>query len=530
MVTFRDLANKEETLAEDHTKRKQISEEILTRFVKKKQIYDAEHLGEQITLCDLDEWKEERPEFISGLMILKNDWKVWKGVLKGIIKDLDFAKGQQEGKFLFQEFGNYTDYLSTARKFIEKQPVYYDGAKNWWLWDNLKFRWERVDETDLMVALDNYTKNPSVNNKVKMEIIESLKRVGRIKKPVEVPPTWIQFQDTIVDIKTGEERKASPEYFITNPIPWKLSADRFVLTPVMDRIFEEWVGKKYVKTLYEIMAYCLIPSYPLHRIFCLIGGGLNGKSKFLELLRIFIGDENCCATELDTLLNSRFEITRLHKKLVCQMGETNFNEMSKTSTLKKLSGDDLIGFEYKNKDLIHEKNYAKIIIATNNLPTTTDKTIGFYRRWLIVDFPNQFSEKKDILAEIPQEEYEILSVKLLGVLKDLLDKKEFHNEGDIDERMKKYEEKSNFLKKFVSEFTERGDNLFVTKGLFFKRFLGWCKENKHREISELKLSRQMKEIGFESDKDYIEWDTFGTINKKQVRVWRGLGWKSYVKE
>jgi phage/plasmid-associated DNA primase len=102
---------------------------------------------------------------------------------------------------------------------------------------------------------------------------------------------------------------------------------------------------------------------------------MNGKSKFLELLRKFIGGENCCTTELDTLLVSRFEITRLHKKLVCMMGETNFNEMSKTSILKKLTGGDTVGFEYKNKNPFEDKNYAKILISTNNLPSTTENEI-----------------------------------------------------------------------------------------------------------------------------------------------------------
>ena len=73
------------------------------------------------------------------------------------------------------------------------------------------------------------------------------------------------------------------------------------------------------------------------------------------------------------------------------MGETDFNEMKKTSMLKKLSGGDLIGFEYKRKDPFEDKNYAKITISTNNLPSTSDKTIGFYRRWLIIDFPITFS-------------------------------------------------------------------------------------------------------------------------------------------
>jgi hypothetical protein len=132
------------------------------------------------------------------------------------------------------------------------------------------------------------------------------------------------------------------------------------------------------------------------------------------------------------------------------MGETNFSEMNKTSVLKKLSGGDLIGFEYKNKDPFEEVNYAKIIIATNNLPATNDKTVGFYRRWMIIDFPNQFSEKKDILAEIPEEEYSALAVKCSMILKDLLDSRTFTNEGSIDERMKKYEDHSNPLENFKS--------------------------------------------------------------------------------
>jgi phage/plasmid-associated DNA primase len=114
----------------------------------------------------------------------------------------------------------------------------------------------------------------------------------------------------------------------------------------------KWISKnpyQICPRINEIVAYCLLPDYPINRLFCFIGGGMNGKSKFLELIEKFVGKENVCSTELDCLLSSRFEVTRLYKKLVCFMGETNFDEISKTSILKKLTGKDLIGFEYKNK-------------------------------------------------------------------------------------------------------------------------------------------------------------------------------------
>jgi hypothetical protein len=49
--------------------------------------------------------------------------------------------------------------------------------------------------------------------------------------------------------------------------------------------------------------------------------------------------------------------------------------------------------EFKGKNSSDFHNYAKPIITCNVLPETPDKSGGFYRRWCIVDFPNQFDEK-----------------------------------------------------------------------------------------------------------------------------------------
>ena len=380
-----------------------------------------------------ENWESKKDTYLQGKISYETWARFWKENPPEPLVNLQ------------QKIGNMFDKKELARNILEVQPCFYDKSRNWWLWNHQEYKWERVDETDVLNAVDKQAEINTINSKEKNEMIEALKQVSRTNHPQPIQSSYIQFNDLLIDIKNGDEFQASPKFFVTNPIPWELHKSRFHETPTMDRIFEEWVGKEHVQTLYEILAYSLIPDYPIHRIFCFIGAGLNGKSCFLNLLRKFIGEGNCASTELDTLLQSRFEVTRLHKKLVCQMGETNISEMNKTSILKKLSGGDLIGYEYKNKDPFEEINYAKILIATNNLPTTTDKTIGFYRRWLIIDFPNQFYEKKDILADIPDEEYESLAVKCSLILKDLLTNREFTNEGSIEDRMKKYEDHSDPL-------------------------------------------------------------------------------------
>lgn len=486
----------------------------------------------------LEEAKKQLKELITKDIIEQeiaiNKLATDSGITKGTLtKQLEKFKDEVrvatagEKNISLEDFGNKIgasmDKKQLAEHIIEMQPLYFDTARNWWLWDYSKFKWQRVDETDILNAIERQATINTINSKERNEMLEALKQVSRLNKPQDKKPTWIQFKKEIFDIETGERFVASSKYFVTNPLPWTLHEDDFEATPTIDRIFAEWVGEENVKKLYEILAYCMLPDYPINRIFCFIGAGMNGKSKYLELLRRFIGIENCCSSELDTLCTSRFEITRLHKKLMCQMGETNFGEMSKTSMLKKLSGGDLIGFEYKGKDPFDDMNYAKLIIATNNLPATTDKTIGFYRRWMIIDFPNQFSEAKDILAEIPEEEYKSLGLKCCNLLKDLLVKRAFDNEGSIEDRIEKYEAKSNFLEKFVKEYTLQDLNGEITCGDFNKKFQAWCKENRHREMSETSVGLGMKKIGINQIRKHFSWMNEGKGGS--ARCWEGILWK-----
>lgn len=451
----------------------------------------------------------------------------WRGVgfltakkeladLAGVQTDQEIA--EEEG-FLFNEFKSNENFIEKAKRLIAKQPIWYNDNKTWWVWNYKEYKWVLKDETDIMNAIDTYTKTPSTNSMIKNEWLEALKRIGRKNKPKPIPNTWVQFKDTIIDIKSNETFQANPEYFVTNPIPWELGEIDY--TPTIDILFKEWVGEEYVQTLYEIIAYSMLSDYPIHRLFCLIGSGLNGKSCFLKLLENFLGDGNITSIELDTLINSRFEITRLHRKLICVMGETNFKELERTSIIKKLTSGDVIGFEYKNRDPFIDKNYAKIIMATNNLPSTSDKTLGFYRRWLIIDFPNTFTEKLDVMQDISIDEYKGLARKSIMVLKELLEKREFHNEGDIHERERRYEERSNPFDKFWKDFIIEDYNNHVPKHKFKEIFEEWCRDNRFRKITDRMIVKHMKERNIEDGREQAEW--YSSDGKRPtIRVWYGI--------
>jgi len=272
-----------------------------------------------------------------------------------------------------------------------------------------------------------------------------------------------------------------------------------------------------IPLLYEIIAFSIYPEYFLNRIFCLIGSGSNGKSKYLEILRKFVGNGNTTTSELDLLTTGRFESAKLYKKLVCLIGETNFKQNGNTSVLKRLTGGDPCNYEFKNKLPFTDINYAKIIIATNSIPITYDKTEGFYRRWMIIDFPNKFAERKDILSTIPDKEFENLTLKSINILKRLLKEREFTEEGTIESRKEKYENASNPFNLFISEYCIEDKKYEIPLFELFDNYVIFLDKSGKRIISKKEFKNELNNKNYNIIKKSKRFDDGSKTNWLYVK-------------
>jgi len=425
------------------------------------------------------------------------------------------------------------NYTKNVEQFYEQQPFFYDKSGIFWFWK--KDRYEQVDDTDIMNQLDDALGffGQTVNSKLKSHYLEAFKRIGRKNIPKKSPVKWIQFKNKAFSISSGKMYDVEPNFFFTNPIPWDFGETDE--TPIMDKLFKEWVGEDMVPVLYELLAYCCYTDYPIQLLFCLIGGGRNGKGCFLKILDKFIGKENVTSTSLDLITGngkSRFESFKLYKKLVALMGETNFGLLSSTSLLKQLTGGDKIGYEKKGKDPFDDYNYAKIIIASNSLPTTQDTSDGFFRRWFIIDFANEFPEGKDITKTIPNKEYNNLALKVTKILPKLIENGKFTNQGAIEERKQKYISSSNPLPLFLSSCCNLGEDLFISYNELYTAYVYYLKKHKKRRVKSKEFKAALEDEGFWGDKTskQISTDEKGyPINK--VLFWvDGINLKSTWKD
>jgi phage/plasmid-associated DNA primase len=210
------------------------------------------------------------------------------------------------------------------------------------------------------------------------------------------------------------------------------------------------------------------------------------------------------------------------------MNETDDSDIKQTKWLKKLSGNDPIDFEQKYaKRTITERNYAKIWIVTNLLPEVPDKSEGWFDRPIIIEFPNKFDGKTDILATIPKQEYENLGLKCVNLLREIVRTRTIENEGTFESRKANYEAHSDPLQKFIDEMTEEEVNGSIWKFEFQETYEAWCDENNFKVLSKENLGRKMKAKGYINSKKESNWTT--TEGKKAWwRAWEGLTWKKNI--
>lgn len=395
---------------------------------------------------------------------------------------------------------NIANYQDNAKYYYSKQPFFYDMNQIFWEWEFGVNRYIMKDDIEMMRKFDKILgfEGQTISSGLKSCYLEAFKREGREHIPQNAPIKWIQFKDKAFSIKSGKIYNVQPNFFFTNPIPWEIgeSSD----CPTIDKLFTDWVGEEHKIDLYELIAYCTYCSYPIQILFCLFGSGRNGKDCFLKVLTTFLGQYNVTSTELDRLFgvqSSRFESFKTYKKLVCQMGETNFGVINQTSILKKLTGGSMIGYEIKNKTPFDDYNYAKIIINSNSLPRTEDTSDGMYRRWMIISFPNEFKEGKDVVSEIPPVEYKNLAKKVTEILPGLIKRGEFTHQGSIEERKHRYIMASNPLPYFIQEYCSYGHNLYMRKNDLYTAYVQYLSNIRRRRISRKEFNQLLDQEGID---------------------------------
>lgn len=302
--------------------------------------------------------------------------------------------------------------------------------------------------------------------------------------------------------------------------------------------------KEDVPILEELFGYCLLRDYRIQKAFMFNGSGSNGKSRVLEILRRFLGVENCVGIELQEFEKDTFVMSLLFGKLANISADMSDTGLEASGNFKKLTGGDLITANRKFKIRIKFVNYSKQIYSANTLPRTSDLTDAFFRRWIILNFPFKFctlidykkltdAEKEEKIDE--SKKYQVadtniiekiltddelsglLNLSLVG-LKRLLKNDNFSYSKTTDEIRNTWIRKSNSFHAFCLDKVTTADNTSkILKSEIRKIYNTYCTVNKLKPVPDKVIHKTLiEEYGASVYQDF---------DGKRERYWEGIKWK-----
>ncbi len=313
----------------------------------------------------------------------------------------------------------------------------------------------------------------------------------------------------------------SPIYGYTYRLPVRYNPE--AECPKIDRFIESVVEGDDRKVLYEIPALCLLDkNYEV--AYMLIGGGANGKTTYLKLITHFLGKENVSDVTLQDLASDKFKRSMLVGKLANISADIPEKPIKYTGFFKMLVTGDRMPVERKFKDAFEFENKALLIFSANKLPEVTDKTEAFWRRWILIEFPNTFSRNPNFLDQLLTEE------ELSGFLNRVLHAMTRIEEMGITvtDTMEKLKEdwmcSANSAYAFAKKRIELDPQGFVTNDELYSAYALFCEENNFHAMDKIRFSQEFQRIVPQAKRGKKR------VSGTSQRVWIGIRIKEEPEE
>jgi len=329
------------------------------------------------------------------------------------------------------------------------------------------------------------------------EIIGHIKRMTYADRKIfDEDKFKICVKNGILNLMTGELEEFSPEkkHIIRIPVKYDPEAD----CPKIKKFVSEIVDEENVPLIQEMFGYCLLKDYRYNKAFMLLGEGSNGKSTLLNLLVKFLGEENVSNPSLQQLCYDKFAQHELYGKLANINNELPSTKIANSGMFKMLTGEDLIRAEKKHKDSFKFRNHAKLIFATNQLPETNDISVAFFRRWIIINFPNVFEKDKadpTLLEKLTTDE------ELSGLLNWAMEglRRIIENNGFSETKARKDIEnewilRTDSLRAFVDSCIEYDPDSMMEKDVFYEEYCKFCEEHDVKPFEKSVVGRKLTTI------------------------------------
>lgn len=292
-----------------------------------------------------------------------------------------------------------------------------------------------------------------------------------------------------VDLKTGELLPHTREDFIGKIA--QVEFDQKARCPIwlnfLDRIFNGRL--ELINYIQRVVGYALTGDTTAQCFFLLWGTGANGKSTFLETIRILAGDYGH-QSDFQTFLAKRTDsgqsndLASLKGSRIVTASEAGAGRSLNEALIKTVTGGEPIRARFLYGEFFEFKPQFKLFLATNHKPRIRDTDLGIWRRVKLIPFE----------VTIPSGEQdtrllEKLSFELPGILNwALAGCKDWLLNGLAEPRIvlnatSEYRESEDVLASFFEDTCVYSQGARVKTSDLKNAYKSWCESNSEEPVS-----------------------------------------------
>jgi putative DNA primase/helicase len=406
---------------------------------------------------------------------------------------------------------------------------YVDAWKQWLAWDGQ--RWARGEDASVSllahkVALSIYDDISSQPDEKRKEFIkwalasESSQRIDAMIKTArpyltkshsifDTHPNLLTVANGTLNLRNGTLRPHSADDMLTKlvPITYDVSAKCPKWTAFLERIFAG--DQELISFIQRAIGYTLTGSVDEHCLFFLYGTGANGKSTFLEVLRMLMG-EYYTTTSIEAMLALDTHsagatpyvaaMVGMRMAMASEMPEgRRFNE----SLIKDITGGGTISARHLYGAPFQFQPSHTMWISGNHKPRITGTDEGIWRRIRMIPFTVTIPEHErrpmtEILEEMREELPGILAWAVHGSIT-------WYDWGlprsqTIDRATMEYRGEEDIVARFISDECVINRNASTVKHKLFAAWQEWTEQESEKAAngwSQRRFTEQLKRKGVE---------------------------------
>jgi len=360
----------------------------------------------------------------------------------------------------------------------------------------------------------------------KNQALEHIRGRNSLRQEEMGGPAWkIAADNCVIDLDAKEQLSHDPAFRFMSQLGCEFDPD--AEAPRWEQFLEEVIPNKSDRQkLQEFAGYTLHHwDLPYHKALFLVGPTASGKSTFLDTINAMLGEGTTASLTPQQMTSERFAGAELFEKWANIRNDIPKATVENTGTFKEIVGGDPLKAEKKYQDPFRFEPTAKMLFSANQLPETEVDDEAFYRRILLVPFPETIpvgerDKKLDdkLQAELPG----VLNWAIEG-LQRLVDQGGFTADRSPGHTADTWQKWGDSVSRFASDAVEEApEDEAVPKSELYAAYLEFCRQEGIPSDTQHSMTSGLKEEGFQDGRVYVDGD--------RERSFLGLQWTGRGRE